>query len=54
MGSLNEASSDISDNWLPSVRESAELNVLLAELRQVQLAHVLAADDSSKRFLKAA
>ncbi len=50
MGSLNEASSDISDNWLPSVRESAELNVLLAELRQVQLAHVLAADDSSKRF----
>lgn len=52
MGSLNEASSDISDNWLPSVRESAELNVLLAELRQVQLAHVLAADDSSKRFLE--
>lgn len=52
MGSLNEASSDISDSWLPSVRESGEINVLLAELRQVQLAHVLAADDSAKRFLE--
>ena len=50
MGSLT-ASSDISDNWLPGVRESAELNVLLAELRQVQLAHVLAADDAAPREL---
>ncbi|WP_273828457.1 methyl-accepting chemotaxis protein [Pseudomonas sp. SBT1-2] len=48
MESINEASSMISDNWLPSVRETGHMNTLLAESRQLLLSGVLISDPSNR------
>ncbi|WP_236209667.1 methyl-accepting chemotaxis protein [Pseudomonas tohonis] len=52
MSVINDASTVISQSWLPSVRTIAQINLSLTELRQVQLGHVLASDTSSKQFLE--
>ncbi|WP_285962055.1 methyl-accepting chemotaxis protein [Pseudomonas tohonis] len=52
MSVINDASTVISQSWLPSVRTIAQINLSLTELRQVQLGHVLASDTPSKQFLE--
>ncbi|BCG24087.1 chemotaxis transducer [Pseudomonas tohonis] len=52
MSVINDASTEISQSWLPSVRTIAQINLSLTELRQVQLGHVLATDQSSQQFLE--
>ncbi|WP_050477277.1 methyl-accepting chemotaxis protein [Herbaspirillum rhizosphaerae] len=41
LGKVNQASTDIATNWMPSVTTSLELKVLLVRIRTVQLQHVL-------------
>ncbi|MCU9950376.1 methyl-accepting chemotaxis protein [Pseudomonas sp. PDM13] len=52
MSVINDASTEISQSWLPSVRTIAQINLSLTELRQVQLGHVLATDLPSQQFLE--
>ena len=46
LGKVNQASTDIATNWLPSVRTSLELKVLLVRIRSVQLQHVLSSTEA--------
>jgi methyl-accepting chemotaxis protein len=46
LGKVNQASTDIAGNWLPSVRTSLELKVLLVRIRSVQLQHVLSSTEA--------
>ena len=52
MAEINDASTVISQSWLPSVRTVAQMNLAVTELRQLQLGHVLAADAADKQFLE--
>ena len=45
LGKVNQASTDIAGNWLPSVRTSLELKVILVRIRSVQLQHVLSSTE---------
>ena len=52
MGSLNEASSDISDNWLPSVMLAGNLKASISDLRTLESQHVLNTDEAAmERFI---
>jgi len=45
LGKVNQASTDIATNWMPSVTTSLELKVLLVRIRTVQLQHVLSSKE---------
>jgi len=45
LGKVNQASTDIATNWMPSVSTSLELKVLLVRIRTVQLQHVLSSKE---------
>jgi len=45
LGKVNQASTDIATNWMPSVKTSLELKVLLVRIRMVQLQHVLSSKE---------
>ncbi|WP_107330212.1 methyl-accepting chemotaxis protein [Metapseudomonas otitidis] len=42
MSVINDASTEMSQSWIPSLRNLAKLELLVTEIRQVQLGHVLA------------
>jgi methyl-accepting chemotaxis protein len=41
MNHVNQASSDLAENWMPSVRAVMQLRIDLGELRRWELAHLL-------------
>ena len=45
LGKVNQSSTDIATNWMPSVTTSLELKVLLVRIRTVQLQHVLSSKE---------
>lgn len=47
MGEINESSTIISQNWLPSVAAADELNVNTSDYRRLELEHVVAQDSES-------
>ena len=46
LAKVNQASSDIATNWLPSIRTSLEMKTSLSQIRSLQLQHVLTTDAS--------
>lgn len=44
LAKVNQASSDIATNWLPSIRTSLEMKTSLSQIRSLQLQHVLTTD----------
>jgi methyl-accepting chemotaxis protein len=47
LAKVNQASTDIATNWLPSVRYTLEIKVALARIRTLQLQHLLADSDQT-------
>ncbi|MGV7206920.1 methyl-accepting chemotaxis protein [Oxalobacteraceae bacterium A2-2] len=47
MGRVNQASRDLSQDWMPGVRVAMSLRTDLAEMRRWELAHLLADDDKA-------
>jgi len=47
MSRVNQASSDIAENWMPSVRAVMELRTDVGEVRRWELAHMLNDDEKS-------
>ena len=47
LSDVNSKSTEIADNWLPSVKLSSDINTNTSDFRIAQLKHVLAADDAS-------
>src|SRR5260370_28642193 len=47
MSKLNGSTNDIATNWLPSVRALGDINSDAANLRNVELAHILVADKNA-------
>ncbi|WP_034294372.1 methyl-accepting chemotaxis protein [Herbaspirillum sp. RV1423] len=48
LGHVNEASTEIATNWLPSIRSLSEIKLSLARIRNIELQHILAS--SPKEF----
>ena len=46
MAAINQASTRISEIWLPSVQGSGQMGLLMAEFRLSEMHHVLAQDDA--------
>ncbi|MYM37210.1 hypothetical protein GTP38_23055 [Duganella sp. FT94W] len=44
MNRVNQASTDLADNWMPSVRAVMELRTAVGELRRWELSHLLTED----------
>ena len=44
---VNAKSTEISDNWLPSVKLTSDLNTNTSDFRVAQLLHVLASDNAA-------
>ncbi|RZI83829.1 MAG: methyl-accepting chemotaxis protein [Rubrivivax sp.] len=54
MSQVNDVSTDISRNWLPSIQKISQLNIYLGDLRTAELEHILAqSPDNKARFQKA-
>lgn len=49
MGTINEASTEISEIWLPSVQASGQMGLLMATFRLSEMNHVLAQDDDTMK-----
>ncbi|WP_044875229.1 methyl-accepting chemotaxis protein [Pseudomonas sp. LFM046] len=47
MAAINQASTQISEIWLPSVQASGQMGLLMAEFRLSEMNHVLAQDDAA-------
>jgi methyl-accepting chemotaxis protein len=41
MNHVNQASNDLAENWMPSVRAVMQLRIDLGELRRWELSHLL-------------
>jgi methyl-accepting chemotaxis protein len=48
MSKVNQASTDLAENWMPSVRAVLELRTDIGEMRRWELAHMLNDDDKMK------
>jgi methyl-accepting chemotaxis protein len=48
MSQVNDKSTEISDNWLPSVQACGELNALILEVRNVEYGHAISEDEADK------
>ncbi|WP_050461973.1 methyl-accepting chemotaxis protein [Herbaspirillum autotrophicum] len=46
LAKVNQASTDIATNWLPSIRTSLEMKTALSQIRSLQLQHVLTSDST--------
>lgn len=44
MGVVDEQSTDMADNWMPSIKETSELNTAISDLRVMELQHVISSD----------
>lgn len=44
---VNDKSTEISENWLPSVKLTSDLNTNTSDFRVAQLQHVLASDNAA-------
>ncbi len=47
MSSINKGTTDISENWLPSVIASEELNTLTSDFRREEYKHIVAQDEET-------
>ena len=47
MSRVNEKSTEISGNWLPSVQACGQLNALIREVRTVEYAHIVSEDEKA-------
>ncbi|MCY1335356.1 Methyl-accepting chemotaxis protein (MCP) signaling domain protein [compost metagenome] len=52
MAAINDASTRISEIWLPSVQISGQMSMLLSEFRQTEMNHVLARDLAAMQALE--
>ncbi len=50
---VNEASTDISSNWMPSIEAIGRVNAAIDDVRMAALSHTLVSDDPGKRAMEA-
>jgi methyl-accepting chemotaxis protein len=54
MAKVNQTSTDMEENWMPSVRATSDMNTNIANLRIAELQHILSTDDADMDKFEAA